>query len=39
MHKLAHPEGEAASGKACSEQNVAFCLSIISTCNQKEVVE
>lgn len=33
MHKLADPEGEAATAKACKAKNVAFCLSTLSNCN------
>lgn len=39
MHKMAHPEGEMATAKAAKGKNIAFCLSTLSTCNQKEVAD
>ncbi|MPZ24164.1 MAG: alpha-hydroxy-acid oxidizing protein [Dehalococcoidia bacterium] len=37
LHGLAHPEGELASGRACADAGIVFCLSTLSSRSIEEV--
>lgn len=38
MHKLAHPDGEAATSRAAASQNLCMGLSVFSTCALEDVI-